>query len=91
MTVMLTLSCNGACGAEVEVGPLRRRHESLFGGPLCVVVTDELESLTPEGWVMFDPYTFMTYCPSCWAGITAEIDADRVAVPAETTEEKTDG
>lgn len=30
---------------------------------------DSVEDLAPEGWVVFDPYTFATYCPACWASI----------------------
>lgn len=71
MPVTLKLSCGG-CFTKVEVGPLRARHESLFGGNLCARVVDKPESLTPEGWVMFDPYTHCTYCPKCWAEIDTE-------------------
>lgn len=68
MSVKLLLSCGG-CDTTATVGPLRRRAESVFGGSLCAVVTDEPEDLAPEGWVMFDPYTYCTYCSTCWAEI----------------------
>jgi hypothetical protein len=50
----------GGCDATATVGPLRR--------------TDTIESLTPEGWVMFDPWTEATYCSACFAEIVGEDD-----------------
>lgn len=75
MTVNLDLSCGG-CDATARVGPLRRRAETIFGGGLCRIVTDDPEDLTPEGWVMFDPWTYCTYCPTCWAEISANVAED---------------
>lgn len=57
MSVRLLLFCGG-CDATATVGPLRR--------------TDSIESLTPEGWVMFDPWTEATYCSVCFAGIVGD-------------------
>lgn len=31
--------------------------------------TDTIEEITPDGWIAFDPYTYCTYCPECWASI----------------------
>lgn len=76
MSVMLDLSCSG-CEAKARVGPLRRRTESVFfGSALCRIVTDDPENLTPEGWVMFDPYTYCCYCPACWTAITVGPEAN---------------
>ena len=83
MSVRLLLTCGG-CRATVNVGPLRRRFHSVSGtnsgwGSFRV---DDPESLTPDGWMMFDPYTQATYCPECWAGLLAgfaEDDAKREA------------
>lgn len=75
MSVMLDLQCGG-CAATARVGPLRRRAESVFGGDLCRMVTDDPERFTPAGWVLWDPYTYCTYCPACWA----EINAPRAVV-----------
>ena len=72
----LLLNCGG-CEATACV-PLRRRHEVVVAGAFvangstydrCVVVTDDPEGVAPDGWVVWDPYTFATYCPECWAGI----------------------
>lgn len=65
----LLLQCGG-CDATAIVGPLWRRFHEVspnFG----LWKTQPPESLTPDGWVMFDPYTAATYCPKCWAGIEA--------------------
>ena len=69
MSVMLTLICGG-CDETASVGPLRRRFNGSQGDHgWGFWKTDLPESLTPEGWVMFDPWTQQTYCPACWAGI----------------------
>lgn len=58
VTVKLLLMCNG-CGAEAEgTGFLRWE--------------DIPQDLTPEGWMMYDPYTFCTYCPTCVAEVFPE-------------------
>ncbi len=71
MSVMLDLSCNG-CEATARVGPLRMRFHGTRGdrgfGRTSV---DDPETLAPDGWVLFDPYTYMTYCGPCWTSITA--------------------
>jgi hypothetical protein len=75
MTVMLTLMCGGCNRAEV-VGPLRRRfHGSHGNSGWGAWKTDDPRLLTPDGWVMFDPYTQATYCPECWASIESPTTA----------------
>lgn len=55
--IRLLFSCGG-CDATAEgTGPLRRNP------------SNTVEDVTPEGWVAFDPYTYCTYCPKCWAKI----------------------
>ena len=29
--------------------------------------------LTPDGWMVSDPYTHLTCCPTCWAQIDADV------------------
>ena len=37
-----------------------------------------VESVCPDGWVAFDPYTQCVYCPDCWAEIDrATADGER--------------
>jgi hypothetical protein len=71
VSVSLHLTCSG-CFAEVRTKPWRREYQSVFGGDLCTVFTEDPEGLVPEGWVMWDPYTHATYCPACWAQIEKE-------------------
>ena len=52
--MLLTFDCSG-CFVTVEKIRLGAR--------------DTVQSVTPEGWVAFDPYTHCTYCPKCWAEI----------------------
>jgi hypothetical protein len=72
MTVMLRLTCGG-CPATVEVGPLHKRFHGTHGDwGFGTGVVDPVEDLAPEGWVMFDPYTYCTYCPACWQSIVED-------------------
>lgn len=74
MSVTLLFSCSG-CNAKAEgTGPMRKQFVSLSGRPYGFGSARWMESpddLAPEGWVAADPYTYMTYCPECWAGIEA--------------------
>ena len=67
MGVRLQLDCGG-CDATATTEPLRKRFEGFYNKShgLGTYQLDDPESLTPEGWVMFDPYTQQTYCPDCW-------------------------
>lgn len=53
----------GGCDATATAGPIRR----------------DPEAVTPEGWVMFDPWTQATYCPPCWAAILAAVEPAEVS------------
>ena len=74
MVMTLRLVCDGQCGAEVETERFRREFHSFngrgFGFGQYVETTKEV--LVPKGWVDLDPYTGCTYCPECWAEITAD-------------------
>ena len=37
---------------------------------------DTVESVAPDGWVAFDPYTQCCYCPKCWEEIESGIAGD---------------
>jgi hypothetical protein len=45
------------------------------GSSLCFERTTTVEAAAPEGWVVFDPYTHLTYCPACWASIESGNDS----------------
>ena len=78
MTVTVKFSCGG-CDATAEGTTwLRKEFRSItgrswgFGRPVPV---NTVEDVTPEGWIAYDPYTYCTYCPKCWADIEADIEA----------------
>lgn len=75
MSVRVIFECSG-CDAKAEgAGRLEKRFVSVsgrdhgFGAARWKV---RVEDVVPEGWVAFDPYTYMTYCPKCWAAIEGE-------------------
>ena len=73
MSVRLLLSCGG-CRATITTDRLRKRFVSFSGRSygFGTYQLDDPEALTPDGWMMFDPYTQLTYCPECWAGLLAD-------------------
>lgn len=76
MGVQLKLSCGGCDATAAGTGALRKRFRSLNGKGYGFGSwqLDNPEDLTPEGWVMFDPYTMCTYCPKCWQSIITPED-----------------
>lgn len=74
MSVYITLSCDGC---HVETGSHRLPHRKFrsFSGKGHGFGVWEYPTLDdvkfPEGWLMSDPFTGCTYCPKCWAEITA--------------------
>lgn len=76
MSVTVTYRCAG-CEAEATA-QVRQRFRSFSGRDhgFGVFEIDDVQSVAPEGWVPFDPYTSATYCPDCWAKIIADIDAE---------------
>lgn len=78
MPVKVKLECSGCFATAEGTHNLRGRFVSLcgqsygIGGLDSHHLLDSLMSAAPEGWIMFDPYTFATYCPTCWASIISE-------------------
>lgn len=72
MSVTVTFHCGG-CDAKVEgTKPLRREFRSFSGrgyGFGASMPSNTVEDVCPEGWMAYDPYTYCTYCPECWASI----------------------
>ena len=62
MPTYLRLECSG-CG-DTETGTVRLNR--LAGQTVAAAV--------PEGWVWSDPYTYCTYCATCWAKIDAPVE-----------------
>lgn len=83
MSVKIIYSCGG-CDAVAEARAERRtivdrpRAFVVDGVAFdrCRVETDTIESVCPEGWVAFDPYTHCCYCPECWASIESRVPAE---------------
>lgn len=82
VVVTVTYRCGG-CPA-ITTAPdqvIRREFVSLSGRDhglgSYVLEPVKIESVVPEGWVVYDPYTMCTYCPPCWAAIGAAVDADQ--------------
>lgn len=78
MSVTVVFQCSG-CFAEPEPVRAKVMTKGLFSAAAGVtrdgwVVRHKpsIESLAPDGWVPFDPYTGLCYCPTCWASI--EVD-----------------
>lgn len=77
MTINVLFECGGCSAKAQGTAPLRREFRSYSGRAYGIggtVNVNTIEDVTPEGWVAFDPYTYATYCPDCWAQIIAEDD-----------------
>lgn len=77
MSVDVTYRCNG-CEAEATVTGIRARRRVISERAVVlngiaydktIVETPTIETAAPDGWMVFDPYTQMTYCPACWEQI----------------------
>lgn len=72
MSVTLKFSCNGCDAVAEGTGRLCKEFLSFSGrdygfGTLRWITKPE--DVAPEGWIAADDYTYMTYCPACWAEI----------------------
>ena len=85
MGVKVIFECGG-CFAKAEgTAQLHAPFVSVSGKPYGFGSRREelASSVTPEGWVAFDPYTACTYCPACWEGIMAEDESPSPQVAGE--------
>lgn len=55
MAVYVEFACSG-CTAKASGIRLLRANESV-------------QDVAPVGWRAYDPWTWVTYCPSCWTEI----------------------
>jgi len=72
VSVLVTFHCGGCLAVAPGTDALRREFRSLSGRTYGIggaISVNSIEGITPEGWVAYDPYTFATYCPECWAEI----------------------
>ena len=63
MSITLNFSCGGCDAAAPSTTFLSRRRRD------PKTLTTAVQSIAPDGWIAFDPYTSCTYCPKCWAEI----------------------
>lgn len=74
MSIRVIFNCDG-CEATAEgTARLRKEFVSLSGrgyGFGSARWSNTPDDVAPRGWVAADPYTYATYCPTCWASIEA--------------------
>lgn len=72
MPVYATFKCDGCFDEKQSAGWFKRLFISVNGRSWGIgsYQYTQMEELTPEGWVAFDPYTSCCYCPNCWKEIT---------------------
>lgn len=72
MPIYVEFRCGGCDARVTSEAPIRKEFVSFSGrghGFGSARFTRTVEDVTPAGWVAFDPYTYATYCPACWAEI----------------------
>lgn len=89
MPVKVIFECGG-CDAKAEgKDRLRVAFRSVSGrshGFGRAVPVNTVEDITPDGWVAYDPWTYCTYCPKCYAEVcgAAKISDSDSGKPATT-------
>lgn len=68
MGIELTFKCSGCSKTTRGTGPVRRVFHGVNGRDYGFGTwkIEPISNLAPQGWVPFDPYTNVTYCPECW-------------------------
>lgn len=81
--IEIKFTCDG-CFAETKATVPHPRTEGVFRdlqpGESGFVKTTHptIRDCAPDGWIVFDPFTRLVYCPACWSLIdqhTAEEEA----------------
>lgn len=70
----------GGCGAEAKgTEPIRNVFHSLSGKGYGFGTHKQMsvESVTPDGWIAFDPWTQCTYCPECWDSLKNNMNSSQ--------------
>lgn len=79
MPIKVIFECGG-CGAKAEgTDRLRREFRSISGrswGFGRVVPANTVDDVVPDGWVAYDPWTYCTYCPACYAEVVGDTDQE---------------
>lgn len=78
MGVTITYSCGGWRAARwIATAP------QICEGGFVTKRAPSIPDLAPEGWMVYDPYTGCTYCPTCWDSIENDLD-EPTAQPGDT-------
>ncbi len=72
MSVEITYHCSG-CEAKTTVTNVEAEcvvlAANIFTSEGVVYKRPSIASVAPKGWMVYDPYTLLTYCPECWSAI----------------------
>lgn len=69
MTVKCEFMCDG-CGVTASGSASldrQRWNETL---------SESVQRTAPDGWVAFDPFTRVSYCPACWLYVCSDNRSD---------------
>jgi len=72
VSVKITFECSGCHAKSDGTSAIRGHFVSITGrdyGFGSMQQDRSIQSVAPEGWLAWDPYTGCTYCPSCWQSI----------------------
>lgn len=67
MSIHIVYFCSG-CPREATVNVGANVISVPIGGGIDRVAVEKprVDESAPDGWIAFDPYTHVTYCPECW-------------------------
>jgi hypothetical protein len=72
MSVVAIFRCDGCDAVAEGTARLKKEFVSVSGrshGVGSSRWTNTPDDVAPFGWIAADPYTFCTYCPTCWTEI----------------------
>ncbi len=74
--ITVKFHCSGCNAVADGKEPLRNTFVSICGRAygLGSYHEDRASEVAPDGWIAFDPYTQVTYCPDCWADIESQMN-----------------
>lgn len=81
MPVKVIFECSGCWKTADGTDGLRKEFRSVSGrsyGFGSAVPANTVEDITPDGWVAYDPWTYCTYCPTCYAEVCGDDAAKEV-------------
>lgn len=70
--IEVKFSCCGCGAVAMGIAPLTESFVSISGrshGLGSYRPDNTVRSVAPDGWVPYDQYTHVCYCPKCWQSI----------------------